>query len=802
MFTWWDPATGKLQFYFENQIQTDDGETGQICLKVLCTSFQNHARVYPQHTQAIIKSDGAAYYQGADFCAGLAYMGKKVGVRVIEHHTGEPYGGKSHVDRYFYIGKYRVRWVVKYEQGKKDANNFYNLAQILIDYPTQDTITLLSGPHKDLSSMQAPIKDVFAHCELRKQSLRTYEYGDDGGIARINFFLSSGLSLKPTHTLAVGDVACRADGRVTLYANPADVDTIIPSPNPIDPMLPLQRGVIQNNRQAMRAIGVVKEAGEKEMEKLRKKESSEEKFERGLALQNKEYEDRMLTDRLYCMNTKRDEQKGIMRDGNPNCVFSCSSEKKLRDHVNKQACFMNGTGVTNPKIKIQPTQYARLSIGDLAKTLLQGSGPTNASLAYERMSHGTSRKTCLDWFGWARRDKDVQTAIDPEVKKVVESLHRWALENKKPAIRADSMLILLEKVGTEQICRDYPDVPILRNMSTVTNGAKRWEEHQLPLKSQVNGLWMMFNQKVKQEKEWAKYTPLQGDNVAPTVHECLTNAKDSFDAPFRTKEAIDLMASEVAHRYVTDVSLGNNKPIQCWSANNLTALPISKDTRYPMSHQQKMLAALKMIPEVPPRSKSKFRATEIVIHESKVEYMNERNGAALVEEVVDYPDDGLDERDWYDGDDNDEARKNPPNIEKDRHLGAKGIFCAKEYFSSDPIRLTEVWREQRKIGEIFYDDGDYFKVTRVVVYEKDKDKWLWFEYYKLSGKYAGEWPAVGDPPTVENHMDLYQYTRCCHFQGGKFHNVDVLEELDYVYSISKAEEFNWVQLEDMPDEYM
>jgi len=99
--SFYDPATNRIMYYFENQIQTGEGETGFINLKVLRRTVENHSLVYPQYTQLILRSDGASYYHGVEFTAGLSKMGKATGVVVIDHHIGESYGGKSGVDRYF-----------------------------------------------------------------------------------------------------------------------------------------------------------------------------------------------------------------------------------------------------------------------------------------------------------------------------------------------------------------------------------------------------------------------------------------------------------------------------------------------------------------------------------------------------------------------------------------------------------------------------------------------------------------------------------------------------------------------------
>jgi len=236
-----------------------------------------------------------------------------------------------------------------------------------------------------------------------------------------------------------------------------------------------------------------------------------------------------------------------------------------------------------------------------------------------------------------------------------------------------------------------------------------------------------------------------------------------------------LAASEIIYRYLSMESLGEGRPLQCWTTRCLTLLPVSKAGKYSKKQQDDIVAALKNINTK--GEKPAFKPLPIVVHASKEAELARREQSVINAEDQPNADD-IDERDWGD----DPIRNRYPNMDDDdtKLKGSKVIDAQAEMALCDSSRLYEVRREMQRIGCTFRDEGVYYKVDRVVIHSADREKWLFFEYYPVT--YRSQHEAA---PSLNNK--LRETTRCCIFEGGKHY--------------SGNPEPEWFVWEEVPEEY-
>ena len=134
--------------------------------------------------------------------------------------------------------------------------------------------------------------------------------------------------------------------------------------------------------------------------------------------------------------------------------------------------------------------------------------------------------------------------------------------------------------------------------------------------------------------------------------------------------------------------------------------------------------------------------------------MKTREEYSYIEEEIAIEDyDNIDERDWGD----DGKRSQPPDTANDKKFQNSPIHEAKYWHYDDPVRLNEIWDVSKNIGRRFTDEGVQFKINRIVIYETDPQEWLLYEYYEE--KHDDE----------ESQNEEMHYTRCDHFEGGKYY---------------------------------
>jgi hypothetical protein len=133
----------------------------------------------PSHVRFILQSDGAGAYAGFGLMSRLGYMGLKVGVRAVSHHTGESGGGKCAVDQNFGMSKNKVGTRVTLGQGKFDVNDAVSLARALNYKPIKKTVNYaVTFVRKNVK--EPTVNKSARDGKLQSHSTRTYYYDDDG----------------------------------------------------------------------------------------------------------------------------------------------------------------------------------------------------------------------------------------------------------------------------------------------------------------------------------------------------------------------------------------------------------------------------------------------------------------------------------------------------------------------------------------------------------------------------------------------------------------------------------------------
>ena len=222
-------------------------------------------------------------------------------------------------------------------------------------------------------------------------------------------------------------------------------------------------------------------------------------------------------------------------------------------------------------------------------------------------------------------------------------------------------------------------------------------------------------------------------------------------------------------------SRGDARPLQCWNTMCLTLLPVSKKEKWKQPVQEQIVAALKDINAN--EEGTYFEPSQINVHPSKADDLARRERNAIIS-VEDHPDaDDIDDSDWGEC----HIRSMYPNPRNDSKFKKDVIDAQAEVTYSDFSRWVEVRREMQRIGNTFRDDGKYYKVDRVVFHKKDKEKWLFFEYYPV------DYQTQNDPAPALGDM-LRETTRCCIFEGGSHYD--------------NNPEPGWFVWEEVPEDYI
>jgi hypothetical protein len=369
-----------------------------------------------------------------------------------------------------------------------------------------------------------------------------------------------------------------------------------------------------------------------------------------------------------------------------------------------------------------------------------------------------TRAVPKSWFGFGALEKKsaFTSKVSRAMKDVVYAVWTWA-SAQKPMVKVHSpaMARLLEEVGARKSIEMYPHVPMLQAIYNEGDGSAKWEQFELPSKEQIDSLWTAFTISRAKEQEYTQHEVPNEQQILPTI---LARLKNSQTFLGWTYDRAKLMAIEVAHRYRAIIAAARTrgrpqKPLECLTTRDLTLIPVSEEKSCSLEEQNMVIRALK--------KKTPLVATPVVagatlpiVHSKKEAKMKTREEYSYIEEEIAIEDyDNIDERDWGD----DGKRSQPPDTANDKKFQNSPIHEAKYWHYDDPVRLNEIWDVSKNIGRRFTDEGVQFKINRIVIYETDPQEWLFYEYYEE--KHDDE----------ESQNEEMHYTRCDHFEGGKYY---------------------------------
>ena len=107
MVIWYDTEAGKITSYFANQITEESKENGELVAELIALALKEHKKLYPQHTEAALVTDGAGTYSGIELLSRLGYQ-ERIGLTKL---PAGPLRGVMQCDVMWCVVMYRVRKV-------------------------------------------------------------------------------------------------------------------------------------------------------------------------------------------------------------------------------------------------------------------------------------------------------------------------------------------------------------------------------------------------------------------------------------------------------------------------------------------------------------------------------------------------------------------------------------------------------------------------------------------------------------------------------------------------------------------
>jgi hypothetical protein len=140
--------------------------------------LKDHKEVFPVHTKFVLQSDGAAAFAGFSLLSRLGYLSKTVGLKLVNHYTGESGGGKSSVDSNFGMSKGQCSSRVTKGVGDCDITDARSLAKVLnmkaikktVSYAVTFSRNAVSEPVMNMSAREG---------RLQAHSTRTYRFDEN-----------------------------------------------------------------------------------------------------------------------------------------------------------------------------------------------------------------------------------------------------------------------------------------------------------------------------------------------------------------------------------------------------------------------------------------------------------------------------------------------------------------------------------------------------------------------------------------------------------------------------------------------
>lgn len=134
--------------------------------------------VFPAHNKFVLQSDGAGAFAGFGLLSRLGYLSLTIGVKLINHYTGESGGGKPSVDSNFGISKAECSRRVTKGMGDCDINDARSLAKALNYKAIKKTINYAVTFSRN--GVGEPIMNKSAReGRLQAHSTRTYRYDEN-----------------------------------------------------------------------------------------------------------------------------------------------------------------------------------------------------------------------------------------------------------------------------------------------------------------------------------------------------------------------------------------------------------------------------------------------------------------------------------------------------------------------------------------------------------------------------------------------------------------------------------------------
>jgi hypothetical protein len=177
---WYDQDAKEFKHCHVNQISNESKEDGELVAQNIATAMLAHRILHPEHTQFMLRTDGAGCYNGVSLMSRLAYMWHVHGFKIVDHSTGECGGGKCEVDRNFSVDKANIGKGVIAAMGSSDVTDARSLVDVLNARRTErnNSISYVTMAVREAVGDQPVKTSEVEKGKLQSKSFREFVYDD------------------------------------------------------------------------------------------------------------------------------------------------------------------------------------------------------------------------------------------------------------------------------------------------------------------------------------------------------------------------------------------------------------------------------------------------------------------------------------------------------------------------------------------------------------------------------------------------------------------------------------------------
>ena len=441
------------------------------------------------HNKFVLQSDGAGAYAGIGLLSRLGYLGNTIGMRVLNHYTGESGGGKSSVDQIFGICKEELKRRVTKGMGEYDISDARSLAKTLNYKAIKKTVNYAITFSRS-GVLDPKLNKSAREGRLQAHSTRTYQY-DDNGLPLL--------------------VELQEQSYLPIIGEPKNISMVGMWPNiqsPYSEIIPNAIKLTSSTDPELSSVDAIRQATTIYVKKSDKDNGAKER-----KIIQEEKKKHAKIDDMNRVQYRMQQAENYAKNCGltcytlcpfPGCIRQFTSEARVEQHMRCGAHQSNGNPLSQSNKMREPSvldgqTVKEMAINSLLTTVVSTNSPVDAVQNTVIPEAVGMNSDLTDFFGWATRFSLKHPKFLPEVSRCLNWLFDQGNTKGGSKCSASTMIAFTREYGTA--VQIFEKNTFWTEAITRSEGRSIFTEAQIPEEWQVKQFIGQSTTAVKQKQK-------------------------------------------------------------------------------------------------------------------------------------------------------------------------------------------------------------------------------------------------------------------------------------------------------------